>query len=40
MVMTDLDRVPAMVGGFVNAGTLPETMGESVQWSSNDLEPA
>jgi Rad3-related DNA helicase/DNA polymerase III epsilon subunit-like protein len=40
MVMTDLERVPAMVGGFVNAGTLPETMGESVQWSSNDLEPA
>jgi Rad3-related DNA helicase/DNA polymerase III epsilon subunit-like protein len=40
MVMTELQRVPAMVGGFVNAGTLPETMGESVQWSSNDLEPA
>ena len=40
MVMTQLERVPAMVGGFVNAGTLPETMGESVQWSSNDLDPA
>jgi DNA polymerase III epsilon subunit family exonuclease len=40
MVMTAFDRVPAMVGGFVNAGTLPESMGESIQWSSNDLEPA
>jgi predicted DnaQ family exonuclease/DinG family helicase len=40
MVVTDLERVPAMVGGFVNAGTLPETVGESFAWSSNDLEPA
>lgn len=40
MVVTELERVPAMVGGFVNAGTLPETMGESIPWSSNDLEPA
>jgi hypothetical protein len=29
-----------MVDAFVNAGTLPETMGESGGWSSNDLEPA
>jgi Rad3-related DNA helicase/DNA polymerase III epsilon subunit-like protein len=40
MVVTEFDRVAAMVDGFVNAGTLPETMGESSQWSSNDLEPA
>jgi Rad3-related DNA helicase/DNA polymerase III epsilon subunit-like protein len=35
-----LDAVPAMVDAFVNLGTLPETMGESEQWSSNDLDPA
>ena len=35
-----LDRVPAMVDGFVNSGTLPDTVGESTEWSSNDLEPA
>ena len=39
-VMTALERVPALVGDFVNSGTLPETVGESPQWSSNDLEPA
>jgi Rad3-related DNA helicase/DNA polymerase III epsilon subunit-like protein len=38
--VTAFDRVPAMVDAFVNAGTLPETVGESVEWSSNDLEPA
>jgi hypothetical protein len=32
--------VPAMVDAFVNRGALPETMGESEQWSSNDLDPA
>ncbi len=40
MAVTAFDRVPAMVDGFVNSGTLPETMGESAGWSSNDLEPA
>ncbi|MGA7988087.1 MAG: helicase C-terminal domain-containing protein [Candidatus Dormiibacterota bacterium] len=40
MAMSALDAVPAMVDGFVNTGTLPETMGESGGWSSNDLEPA
>ncbi len=35
-----LGAVPAMVDAFVNSGTLPETMGESEQWSSNDLDPA
>ena len=35
-----IDEVPAMVDGFVNAGKLPESVGESNQWSSNDLEPA
>jgi Rad3-related DNA helicase/DNA polymerase III epsilon subunit-like protein len=40
MAVTALDRVPAMVDGFVNSGTLPETVGESGEWSSNDLEPA
>jgi Rad3-related DNA helicase/DNA polymerase III epsilon subunit-like protein len=38
--VTALDRVPAMVDEFVNSGVLPETVGESVEWSSNDLEPA
>lgn len=40
MAMSALDAVPAMVDSFVNTGTLPETMGESGGWSSNDLEPA
>jgi Rad3-related DNA helicase len=40
MAVTAFDRVPAMVDGFVNSGTLPESMGESGEWSSNDLEPA
>jgi Rad3-related DNA helicase len=40
MAVTALDRVPAMVDGFVNSGTLPETVGESGGWSSNDLQPA
>jgi hypothetical protein len=40
MAVAAFDRVPAMVDGFVNSGTLPETMGESGEWSSNDLEPA
>jgi Rad3-related DNA helicase/DNA polymerase III epsilon subunit-like protein len=40
MVVTALDRVPAMVDGFVNSGELPETVGESGGWSSNDLDPA
>ena len=39
-VVAALDRVPAMVDGFVNSGTLPDTVGESGGWSSNDLEPA
>jgi|HubBroStandDraft_6_1064221.scaffolds.fasta_scaffold00053_12 ATP-dependent DNA helicase DinG len=38
--VTAMDHVPAMVDAFVNSGTLPETVGESAQWSSNDLEPA
>ena len=38
--VTGLGAVPAMVDAFVNSGTLPETMGESEQWSSNDLDPA
>jgi hypothetical protein len=38
--VTAFDRVPAMVDAFVNSGTLPETVGESREWSSNDLEPA
>jgi hypothetical protein len=40
MAVTAFDRVPAMVEEFVNSGTLPETMGESEEWSSNDLDPA
>ena len=40
MAVTAFDRVPALVDGFVNAGTLPDTVGESGEWSSNDLEPA
>jgi ATP-dependent DNA helicase DinG len=40
MAVTALDAVPAMVDGFVRTGALPETMGESGGWSSNDLEPA
>jgi ATP-dependent DNA helicase DinG len=40
MAVTAFDRVPAMVDAFVNSGTLPETVGESGEWSSNDLEPA
>ena len=40
MAVTALDRVPAMVEAFVNSGALPDTVGESVGWSSNDLEPA
>ena len=40
MAVTALDRVPAMVDGFVNSGELPETVGESGGWSSNDLQPA
>jgi Rad3-related DNA helicase/DNA polymerase III epsilon subunit-like protein len=35
-----LDAVPAMVDAFVNSGAVPETVGESGEWSSNDLEPA
>ena len=31
MAMSALDAVPAMVDGFVNTGTLPETMGESMR---------
>lgn len=38
--VTGLAAVPTMVEAFVNAGTLPETMGESEGWSSNDLDPA
>jgi Rad3-related DNA helicase/DNA polymerase III epsilon subunit-like protein len=40
MAVSTLHDVPAMVDAFVNAGALPETMGESSGWSSNDLEPA
>jgi len=40
IAVAPLDEVPAIVGGFVNAGKLPETVGESARWSSNDLEPA
>ena len=40
MAVSALDAVPAMVDAFVNSGTVPETMGESGGWSSNDLEPA
>lgn len=40
MAMAALDAVPAMVDGFVKTGALPETVGESGGWSSNDLEPA
>ncbi|MGA8635666.1 MAG: helicase C-terminal domain-containing protein, partial [Candidatus Dormiibacterota bacterium] len=40
MAVTAFDRVPAMVEAFVNSGALPDTVGESVGWSSNDLEPA
>ncbi len=40
IALAPLDEVPAMVDGFVNAGKLPESVGESNQWSSNDLEPA
>jgi ATP-dependent DNA helicase DinG len=40
MAVTAFDQVPAMVDGFVNSGTLPDTVGESPGWSSNDLEPA
>ena len=40
MAVTALDQVPSLVGAFVNSGTLPETVGESGEWSSNDLEPA
>jgi hypothetical protein len=38
--VTALDRVPDMVDAFVNSGALPDTVGESLGWSSNDLEPA
>jgi ATP-dependent DNA helicase DinG len=38
--VSSLSAVPAMVDAFVNRGALPETMGESEQWSSNDLDPA
>jgi Rad3-related DNA helicase/DNA polymerase III epsilon subunit-like protein len=40
MAVTGRAAVPAMVDAFVNTGALPETMGESGGWSSNDLEPA
>jgi hypothetical protein len=40
MAVTAFDRVAAMVEEFVNSGALPETVGESAGWSSNDLEPA
>jgi Rad3-related DNA helicase/DNA polymerase III epsilon subunit-like protein len=40
MAVTALDRVPDMVDAFVNSGALPDTVGESLGWSSNDLEPA
>jgi predicted DnaQ family exonuclease/DinG family helicase len=40
MAVTGLQAVPAMVDAFVNTGALPESMGESGGWSSNDLEPA
>src|ERR1700688_560941 len=39
-VVTALERVPAMVDGFVNSGALQETVGDSGGWSSNDLDPA
>ena len=38
--VSGLGAVPAMVDAFVNSGALPESMGESDQWSSNDLDPA
>ncbi|HUZ69672.1 MAG TPA: helicase C-terminal domain-containing protein [Candidatus Saccharimonadales bacterium] len=38
--VSGLAAVPAMVDAFVNRGALPETMGESNRWSSNDLDPA
>jgi Rad3-related DNA helicase/DNA polymerase III epsilon subunit-like protein len=38
--VSPLGAVPDMVDAFVNRGALPETMGESDQWSSNDLDPA
>jgi ATP-dependent DNA helicase DinG len=40
MAVTAFDRVAEIVDGFVNSGTLPETVGESGEWSSNDLDPA
>jgi len=40
MAVTALDHVPDMVDAFVNSGALPDTVGESSGWSSNDLEPA
>ena len=40
MAVTSLLKVPEMVDAFVNSGVLPETVGESAQWSSNDLDPA
>ena len=40
MAVTAFDRVPALVEAFVNSGALPDTVGESTGWSSNDLEPA
>jgi predicted DnaQ family exonuclease/DinG family helicase len=40
MAVSALHAVPAMVDAFVNTGALPETVGESPGWSSNDLEPA
>jgi len=39
-VVTAFDHVPAIVDAFVNSGTLPESVGESGEWSSNDLDPA
>jgi len=40
LALAGLDAVPALVDGFVKTGALPETVGESGGWSSNDLEPA
>jgi len=40
MAVTAFDQVPAMVDAFVNSGVMPDTVGESEGWSSNDLEPA
>ncbi len=40
IALAPLERVPAMVDAFVNAGMLPDSVGESDRWSLNDLEPA